>query len=224
MKHLPPFLEFLEQVVRSAELMISENKLLLLLLAVLAGVRMAAPMLDFAPLALRLIPQLINFCGIIIQLALVRWFLINVAAVDEKSISNFRNLIIPYILTSLLYGLFMVLGTIVFVIPGIILFFSFLVYDFVIIASRRQYLDALTTSRMLMDGYKSQAFVYALAFSIPYIIFEILYRHGIGNVNTQMSQAGLITLAALLSPIWTVLMISFRGNVFLHVRPLQISE
>lgn len=97
-----------------------------------------------------------------------------------KSIS-FGHLVHPFqtifaktIFVSFLQGLFLLLWTLLFIVPGIIKSFSYMM-TFYILRDRPELspLEVITESRKMMDGHKGEAFVLGLTF-IGWILLGII--------------------------------------------------
>ena len=67
-----------------------------------------------------------------------------------------------YVLATLLYGLIIGIGTLLLVVPGIILGLMLMFYGFVMIEKKRGPLEALKESKRLTDGFKGDLFVFSL--------------------------------------------------------------
>lgn len=78
------------------------------------------------------------------------------------ALSQTWSILLPVVGTSLLLGLFVTLGFIALIVPGIWLLFSYWVYAPVMVVERKFGLDALRRSSDLMKGNKGRALVLGL--------------------------------------------------------------
>ncbi len=227
MKSLPAFSEFFGDLVRSCELMISENKVLLISIIVLYVVKLAFPIAAIPESeGMLLFSVLVSIASFVLtffsQLFLARWLLINVGAAPEGHLRTLRSAVVPFVLTTLLAATLVGAASILLVIPGIIFYFAFLVKDFVLLTSKRNYLDALIESRILMDGAKWQVFTYALVIFVPFVVMQLLVDWATKHVEPGTTKIGLLLLKSVITEIYLFLNVSFQGNVFVHVRRKQL--
>lgn len=105
-----------------------------------------------------------------------RFFLINQ---DNNSELNelghaFKNNYFGVVVGILLRSILIVLGTILFVIPGLILAYSYRMVPYILAEdSSIGAVDALKKSRLMMKGHKWSTFVYDLSFILWYILGAI---------------------------------------------------
>ena len=118
----------------------------------------------------------------VIALGLTSFFM-KIARGEEvtyKELFAKKDLFIPYIIISLLVGIFTFLWSLLFIIPGIIAAFSYsLVYYILIDNPDMNATDIIKKSKQMMNGHKLDYFVLSLSF-IGWIIlgaftFGILY-------------------------------------------------
>lgn len=99
----------------------------------------------------------------------------------EFSIDGIKNNFLGSLLTSVLYNLFVAIGSLILFIPGIIFGFSFSMAFYIINDHPEMTaMEALRESRRLMNGHKMQYFILSLSFIGWIIIGTILL--GIGTL------------------------------------------
>lgn len=100
--------------------------------------------------------------------------------VTYKELFAKKDLMIPYIVISLIVGLLVALGSILFIIPGIVASISYSFVYFIFLDNpNMKPLDTLKASRKMLDGHKMDLFILMLSF-LGWIIlgiftFGILY-------------------------------------------------
>lgn len=80
-----------------------------------------------------------------------------------KEIFSQYSLLLPYIGASLLYGLIVAFGTILFIIPGIIWGIKYAFFGFVMVDKHTGVMESLRLSAQLTAGLKWSLFVFSLA-------------------------------------------------------------
>lgn len=145
------------------------------------------------PILSLVISLLVAFLGLIFGINFLRYYL--ALKRDEKvSFSDFfknfgdtisdTKLWLNYFGAAVLSGLVILIGLMVFVVPGIILGISLLPIMFLIVDKNYKILDAFKVSFKLTKGYKNKIFLAYLAFFaitlvalvIPYIILSYVYN------------------------------------------------
>lgn len=108
----------------------------------------------------------------------------------ESSVNGVKDNFLGSMLTGILYNLFVGIGTILFIIPGIIFSYSFsMAYYIINDHPEMTALEALKESRRLMKGHKMQYFLLSLSF-IGWMFLGLLC-FGVGTlwVTAYMSTA-----------------------------------
>lgn len=124
---------------------------------------------------IELIPFFIAVIMIPLQIGLVAFFINFVKKKEYNTnviFNQFRNFI-KIVCTMLLMSILIGLGTVCFVIPGIILGFSYSMVPYLLVErTDLSVLETLTLSRKMMRGHKLDAFIFSLSF-IGWIILSL---------------------------------------------------
>lgn len=89
----------------------------------------------------------------------------------KQTMQAVKPLVIPFILTSLLYGIITFGGYILLIIPGVILTIFFSLYTYVLLQEGAKGMRALLLSREYIRGYAGIVFIYNLIFwGLAYVV------------------------------------------------------
>ena len=134
----------------------------------------------------------------LLSVAAARYFLNRVRGTIEPkqieaSIEGVKNNVFGSLLTGVLYNVFVILGSLIFYIPGIIFGFSFSM-AFYIINDHPELtaMEALKESHRLMKGHKMQYFLLNLSFIGWMIVGSALFGVGTLWVTAYMSTASAV--------------------------------
>ncbi len=161
-----------KEIKALAKSQIKGNILMLLLTGIVYGV---------ASNIVHAIPIIGTFAAIIftpaVSLAYIGIYLGLTSGCERVNIgdlfSNFRNTWISFKLV-FFTGLFTYLWTLLFIIPGIIKSYAYMMASYIIIENPEMgALDAITLSRRMMKGHKFEAFILDLSF-IPWILLSVV--------------------------------------------------
>lgn len=90
-----------------------------------------------------------------------------------NSIWQYYKKFFPILATMVMYGLIVFGGLILFIIPGIILAFAYMMVPFLLADGEDNPIDVLKKSRIMMKGYKMDYFIFILSF-IPWLLLIIV--------------------------------------------------
>ena len=108
----------------------------------------------------------------------------------ETSIDGIKNNVLGSLLTGILYNVFVAIGSMIFVIPGIIFGFSFSMAFYIINDHPEMTaMEALRESHRLMKGHKMQYFLLNLSFIGWMILGSLCFGVGTLWVSAYMSTA-----------------------------------
>ena len=120
--------------------------------------------------------------GIVVTLGLTKTILLLVDR-QEKNIKNLYlytlSLFIPFLLASLLYSLIVIGGTLLLIVPGIILALTFQFYSYLIVDQNLAPKQALKQSGILTKGHKLQLFWLMLLIGLMNIVGAIAFLVGL---------------------------------------------
>ena len=118
----------------------------------------------------------------------------------EASIEGIKNNTLGSLLTGILYNVFVAIGSLVFLIPGIIFGYSFSMAFYIINDHpEMSAMDALRESRRLMNGHKMQYFILGLSFIGWMIVGTACLGVGTLWVTSYMSTANAVFYEELIS-------------------------
>lgn len=111
----------------------------------------------------------------------------------ESSIDGIRNNVLGSLLTGILYNVFVAIGSMIFVIPGIIFSYSFSMAFYVINDHPEMTaMEALRESRRLMNGHKMQYFILNLSFIGWLLLGSLCFGVGTLWATAYMSTANAV--------------------------------
>ena len=111
----------------------------------------------------------------------------------ESSIDGIRNNVLGSLLTGILYNVFVAIGSMIFVIPGIIFSYSFSMAFYVINDHPEMTaMEALRESRRLMNGHKMQYFILNLSFIGWMLLGSLCFGVGTLWASAYMSTANAV--------------------------------
>ena len=111
----------------------------------------------------------------------------------ENSIDGIRNNVLGSLLTGILYNVFVAIGSMIFVIPGIIFSYSFSMAFYVINDHPEMTaMEALRESRRLMNGHKMQYFILNLSFIGWMLLGSLCFGVGTLWATAYMSTANAV--------------------------------
>ena len=111
----------------------------------------------------------------------------------ESSIDGIRNNVLGSLLTGILYNVFVAIGSMIFVIPGIIFSYSFSMAFYVINDHPEMTaMEALRESRRLMNGHKMQYFILNLSFIGWMLLGSLCFGVGTLWATAYMSTANAV--------------------------------
>ena len=111
----------------------------------------------------------------------------------ESSIDGIRNNVLGSLLTGILYNVFVAIGSIIFVIPGIIFSYSFSMAFYIINDHPEMTaMEALRESRRLMNGHKMQYFILNLSFIGWMLLGSLCFGVGTLWATAYMSTANAV--------------------------------
>ena len=111
----------------------------------------------------------------------------------ESSIDGIKNNVIGSLLTGILYNVFVLIGSMILVIPGIIFSFSFSMAFYIINDHPEMTaMEALRESHRLMKGHKMQYFLLNLSFIGWMILGSFCFGVGTLWVSAYMSTASAV--------------------------------
>lgn len=111
----------------------------------------------------------------------------------ETSIDGIKNNVLGSLLTGILYNVFVAIGSMIFVIPGIIFGFSFSMAFYIINDHPEMTaMEALRESHRLMKGHKMQYFLLNLSFIGWMILGSLCFGVGTLWVSAYMSTASAV--------------------------------
>lgn len=134
----------------------------------------------------------------LLSVAAARYFLNRVRGTIEPkqieaSIEGVKNNVFGSLLTGVLYNVFVILGSLIFYIPGIIFGFSFSMAFYIINDHPEMTaMEALKESNRLMKGHKMQYFLLNLSFIGWMIVGSALFGVGTLWVTAYMSTASAV--------------------------------
>ena len=109
-----------------------------------------------------------------------------------QSVTEALRLILPIIAVSIVVGLLVTLGLLVFVVPGIMVYCAFIVSVPALIEERRGVFDSMQRSRDLTRGSRGHIFLLAIGFSIlSFIIGGLFEMIAGGGASFQPGSADL---------------------------------
>jgi uncharacterized membrane protein len=118
----------------------------------------------------------------------------------ETSIDGIKNNVLGSLLTGILYNVFVAIGSMIFVIPGLIFGFSFSMAFYIINDHPEMTaMEALRESHRLMKGHKMQYFLLNLSFIGWMILGSLCFGVGTLWVSAYMSTASAIFYEELLA-------------------------
>lgn len=118
----------------------------------------------------------------------------------ENSIDGIRNNVLGSLLTGILYNVFVAIGSMIFVIPGIIFSYSFSMAFYVINDHPEMTaMEALRESRRLMNGHKMQYFILNLSFIGWMLLGSLCFGVGTLWATAYMSTANAVFYEELLA-------------------------
>ena len=111
----------------------------------------------------------------------------------ESSIDGIRNNVLGSLLTGILYNVFVAIGSMIFVIPGIIFSYSFSMAFYIINDHPDMTaMEALRESRRLMNGHKMQYFILNLSFIGWMLLGSLCFGVGTLWATAYMSTANAV--------------------------------
>ena len=111
----------------------------------------------------------------------------------ESSIDGIRNNVLGSLLTGILYNVFVAIGSMIFVIPGIIFSYSFSMAFYIINDHPEMTaMEALRESRRLMNGHKMQYFLLNLSFIGWMLLGSLCFGVGTLWATAYMSTANAV--------------------------------
>lgn len=111
----------------------------------------------------------------------------------ESSIDGIRNNVLGSLLTGILYNVFVAIGSMIFVIPGIIFSYSFSMAFYIINDHPEMTaMEALRESRRLMNGHKMQYFILNLSFIGWMLLGSLCFGIGTLWATAYMSTANAV--------------------------------
>ena len=111
----------------------------------------------------------------------------------ESSIDGIRNNVLGSLLTGILYNVFVAIGSMIFVIPGIIFSYSFSMAFYVINDHPEMTaMEALRESRRLMNGHQMQYFILNLSFIGWMLLGSLCFGVGTLWATAYMSTANAV--------------------------------
>lgn len=111
----------------------------------------------------------------------------------ESSIDGIRNNVLGSLLTGILYNVFVAIGSMIFVIPGIIFSYSFSMAFYIINDHPEMTaMEALRESRRLMNGHKMQYFILNLSFIGWMLLGSLCFGVGTLWATAYMSTANAV--------------------------------
>ena len=111
----------------------------------------------------------------------------------ESSIDGIRNNVLGSLLTGILYNVFVAIGSMFFVIPGIIFSYSFSMAFYIINDHPEMTaMEALRESRRLMNGHKMQYFILNLSFIGWMLLGSLCFGVGTLWASAYMSTANAV--------------------------------
>lgn len=111
----------------------------------------------------------------------------------ESSIDGIRNNVLGSLLTGILYNVFVAIGSMIFVIPGIIFSYSFSMAFYIINDHPEMTaMEALRESRRLMNGHKMQYFILNLSFIGWMLLGSLCFGVGTLWASAYMSTANAV--------------------------------
>lgn len=111
----------------------------------------------------------------------------------ESSIDGIRNNVLGSLLTGILYNVFVAIGSMIFVIPGIIFSYSFSMAFYIINDHPEMTaMEALRESRRLMNGHKMQYFILNLSFIGWMLLGSLCFGIGTLWATSYMSTANAV--------------------------------
>ena len=111
----------------------------------------------------------------------------------ESSIDGIRNNVLGSLLTGILYNVFVAIGSMIFVIPGIIFSYSFSMAFYIINDHPEMTaMEALRESRRLMNGHKMQYFLLNLSFIGWMLLGSLCFGVGTLWASAYMSTANAV--------------------------------
>ena len=111
----------------------------------------------------------------------------------ESSIGGIRNNVLGSLLTGILYNVFVAIGSMIFVIPGIIFSYSFSMAFYIINDHPEMTaMEALRESRRLMNGHKMQYFILNLSFIGWMLLGSLCFGVGTLWATAYMSTANAV--------------------------------
>ena len=118
----------------------------------------------------------------------------------ETSIDGIKNNVLGSLLTGILYNVFVAIGSMIFVIPGIIFGFSFSMAFYIINDHPEMTaMEAIRESHRLMKGHKMQYFLLNLSFIGWMILGSLCFGVGTLWVSAYMSTASAVFYEELLA-------------------------
>lgn len=98
---------------------------------------------------------------------------------EYTDIYNHYNLLLNYFLGSLLYGVVVIVGIILLVVPGIIWGIKYQYTTYLIIDKKMSPMDAFKKSGKMTEGHKMKLFLLGLAFIAITLVGMMLFRLGL---------------------------------------------
>lgn len=118
----------------------------------------------------------------------------------ETSINGIKNNVLATLLTGVLYNVFVSIGSMIFIIPGVIFGFSFSMAFYIINDHPEMTaMEALKESHRLMKGHKMQYFLLQLSFIGWMILGSACFGVGALWVSAYMSTASAVFYEELIS-------------------------
>jgi uncharacterized membrane protein len=98
---------------------------------------------------------------------------------DLSRIKELLPLVPSYLVGKILYGLIVLVGLILLIVPGIIWAYMFLYVGYLIIDRQLGPIEALKESRVITSGYKMDLFIFSLVVGVINIVGAILLLIGL---------------------------------------------
>lgn len=132
----------------------------------------------------------------------------------KQSLSGTRSLIIPYFATQLLSTLIVLGGSMLFLLPGIIISVWFSLYTFVFLSEGKRGMMALLTSREYVRNYFAVVILYPILFailtSVPlYVVSWVLEEMDASLLNSLLN----LVFSLIITPLTTLFLIGIYKDL-----------
>ncbi len=219
MKKLPSFSELLT----SAKDMVMKRKELFFLLAALPaiiqliGVVLLAVMPALAPLSI-----LLMIASIIVTLLVTISMVKSVA--DEgitdwkKVLTESKALFLPYLLTSILVVIVIMVGFVLFILPGIFLSIALGFYNYALILENKRGWDSAQRSKELVKGYWWAIFGRMFLFGLVIALLAAIFAGIIGVMQSEVLNA---IASAIINIIVTPIAVAYSYLIYKSLQSIK---